>query len=81
MKKYRVKKYRVKKSRRYIYESIALLALIVALIIVGGACERGYVWPASEMLVIPVGILLIVETWRTTYGIKKKKRHHERRQS
>ena len=35
---------------------IALLMVAVALIIVGGIHERGYYWPASEILLIPLGI-------------------------
>lgn len=35
---------------------IALLAALTALIIVGGINERGYYWPASEILLIPLGI-------------------------
>ncbi len=35
---------------------IALLAVLTVLIIVGGIHERGYYWPASEILLLPLGI-------------------------
>lgn len=35
---------------------IAALAAATALVIVGGYLERGYYWPAAEILLIPLGI-------------------------
>ena len=35
---------------------IAALAAAVALVIIGGYYERGYYWPAAEILLIPLGI-------------------------
>ena len=35
---------------------IALLAVLTVLIIIGGIHERGYYAPASEILLIPLGI-------------------------
>ena len=35
---------------------IAALIVAVALVIVGGYFERGYYWPAAEILLIPLGI-------------------------
>ena len=35
---------------------IAALIVVTALLIVGGYLERGYYWPASEILLIPLGI-------------------------
>ena len=49
---------------------ILLLILAVVMIIAGGAWERGYVWPAAEILLIPVGILWIIER-RKSYDCKK----------
>ena len=39
---------------------ILILAAAVALVIVGGYLERGYYWPAAEILLIPLGIGWIV---------------------
>lgn len=39
---------------------IALLAVLTVLIIIGGIHERGYYWPASEILLIPLGIGWII---------------------
>ena len=39
---------------------IAALIVATALVIVGGYLERGYFWPASEILLIPLGIGWII---------------------
>lgn len=39
---------------------IAALIVATALVIVGGYLERGYYWPAAEILLIPLGIGWIV---------------------
>jgi hypothetical protein len=39
---------------------IAALIVATALVIVGGYFERGYYWPAAEILLIPLGIGWIV---------------------
>lgn len=39
---------------------IAALAAATALVIVGGYLERGYYWPAAEILLIPLGIGWII---------------------
>lgn len=35
---------------------IAALIVATALVVVGGYLERGYYWPAAEILLIPLGI-------------------------
>ncbi|MGI6721091.1 MAG: hypothetical protein ACOX4I_00820 [Anaerovoracaceae bacterium] len=39
---------------------VLLLTAVIALVIVGGIYERGYYWPASEVLLIPLGVGWIV---------------------
>lgn len=39
---------------------IAALIVVTAMVIVGGYFERGYYWPAAEILLIPLGIGWIV---------------------
>lgn len=45
---------------------IVLLTVLTALIIVGGIHERGYYWPASEILLIPLGIGWIIAKRKDT---------------
>ena len=46
----------MKKQTKATLWRIALLMVAVALIIICGIHERGYYWPASEILLIPLGI-------------------------
>ena len=46
---------------------IILASIIVAAVIVGGIYERGYYWPASEIVLIPVLAIFIGlrrESWK-----------------
>ena len=45
---------------------IALLMVAVALIIICGIHERGYYWPASEILLIPLGVGWIIAKRKDT---------------
>lgn len=45
---------------------IVLLTVLTALIIAGGAHERGYYAPASEILLIPLGIGWIIAKRKDT---------------
>ena len=47
---------------------IALLMVAVALIIICGIHERGYYWPASEILLIPLGVGWIIAKRKDTPG-------------
>ena len=47
---------------------IALLAALTALIVIGGIHERGYYWPASEILLISLGIEWIIAKRKDTPG-------------
>jgi hypothetical protein len=40
---------------------ILILLIATLMIVFGGAYERGYFWPAAETMLIPLGILWIVE--------------------
>jgi hypothetical protein len=46
----------MKKRTKRMLMRIAALIVAVALVIVGGYFERGYYWPAAEILLIPLGI-------------------------
>ena len=48
------------KQNRDTLLQIALLAVVTVLVIVGGIHERGYYWPASEILLLPLGIGWII---------------------
>ena len=50
----------MKKRTKMMLMRIAALAAAVAMVIVGGYFERGYYWPAAEILLIPLGIGWIV---------------------
>lgn len=50
----------MKKQTKAMLWRIVLLMVAVALIIIGGIHERGYYWPASEILLIPLGIGWII---------------------
>lgn len=45
---------------------IVLLTVLTALIIICGIHERGYYWPASEILLIPLGIGWIIAKRKDT---------------
>lgn len=60
----------MKRTKNMLFR-IAALAAAVALVIVGGYFERGYFWPASEILLIPLGIGWI--------AYKRKEEGHGRR--
>lgn len=40
---------------------LGLLLVVATLVAIGGYIERGYFYPASELLIIPVGLLGICE--------------------
>lgn len=42
-----------------------ILAFVTVLIIIGGINERGYYWPAGELVLIPVALLGIAERRKT----------------
>ena len=50
----------MKKRTKRMLLRIAALIVATALVVVGGYYERGYYWPASEILLIPLGIGWIV---------------------
>lgn len=50
----------MKKRTKRMLLRIAALIVATALVIAGGYFERGYYWPAAEILLIPLGIGWIV---------------------
>lgn len=55
----------IKRNKDTLWQ-IALLAVVTALIIIGGIHERGYYWPASEILLIPLGVGWIIAKRKDT---------------
>ena len=63
----------ISKKNKDTIKYMALTLLIVAVIIVGGARERGYFWPASELMILPLAVIFIIEKRKSyTKAMKRK---------